>query len=98
MAFKKGHQKYGGKKKGTPNGERRLAREIIENALQKSIPERLLELCIIYPDKEPDILQSLMPFCYPKLQTMQISAEPTPDGSSEVDGLVVWLRNTQTVE
>lgn len=74
MAFQKGHPKYGGIKKGTVRTERQLVREIVEAAYEgKPIPERLAEIAKKSPQKEIDILLALMPYCYPKLQAIDLT-------------------------
>lgn len=81
MPFVKGQKKTGGMKKGFISPQKQIVREVIEKSLGKSIPERLMELSGGDPDKETDILLDLMPYCYPKLQALQISHDPSQDKS-----------------
>lgn len=78
MPFEKGHKKIGGNVKGQPNKERRMVREIVEACLGSTVPELLLEeLARATPKLKVQILEGLMPYCYPKLQSIEVSAEVT---------------------
>lgn len=74
MGFEPGHQKVGGRKKGTPNKAASEAREIVEKILGKSIPARLLELSKT-PKEEREVLLSLLPYTYNKLQAIEVSGD-----------------------
>jgi len=71
MTFVKGHKKLGGRTKGTPN--QKTFRELVEDKMGQSIPERLLQLCIEKPADEKDILKAMLPYAYPKLQNVEMS-------------------------
>lgn len=65
-----------GIKKGQTHAEskKRTVREIVEQCLGKTIPERLLEIAKENPLKEAEILDGLMPYTYPKLQAVEMKA------------------------
>lgn len=84
----KGHPKWGGRKKGTPNKVNAAVREIVEQVLGKTIPERLLEIARDRPREEPDILMALLPYSYPKLAQTQIIGDVTLNASEEINRLV----------
>lgn len=84
MPFVKGHKKLGGRAKGQVSSEKKLAREIIEGVLKKTIPERLLEIAQRQPAKETEILLALLPYCYPKLQSMEVAATLEANISAEL--------------
>jgi len=73
--FEKGHNKTGGRKKGTPNRrtekERNLIRQIVDKEL-KAFP-RLL--CQVEPKDRMLIVTKLMPFVYSKKQEISIEDE-----------------------
>jgi hypothetical protein len=75
MGFEKGHPKYGGIKKGETQRERRVVREIVEECLGSTLPQRLLSLAKNSPKLEIQILEGLMPYCYPRLQSVEMNAE-----------------------
>lgn len=54
-------------------------REVVEETLGKSIPERLLELAKQQPENEVIILKELMPYCYCKLAPVAIPPPPSPE-------------------
>lgn len=92
MPFEYGHKKSRGRKPGSQNKSRQLVREIVESALKKSIPARLLELSKGSPDVERETLLDLMPYCYPKLQAVEHSGEvANPDGNDAVKALTEEL-------
>lgn len=82
MPFIKGQPKKGGRQKGTPNRSKVFVKEIVEAALGKSIPDRLLEIAKAQPREEKEILLALLPYAYPKLQSTEIEA--TIHGDVEV--------------
>lgn len=79
MPFEKGHKKIGGRTKGAIN--RKTFREIFEEGLGKSIPERLLELCKQRPSEEKDILKIVLPYSYAKLQNIEMSGSVDTTGT-----------------
>lgn len=93
--FQPGHEKKGGRKKGTPNRDKAQVRAIVECCLGKSIPERLMELVggkNADPEAERDLLLDLMPYCYPKLASVEHSGEiANPEGSDAVKELTAEL-------
>ncbi len=72
-------KKTGGRKKGTPNKANRAFREILEEGLGKTIPERLLELIQANPDHETETLLQLLPYCYCKLAPVLIPPPPSAE-------------------
>lgn len=77
MVFVGGHEKIGGRKKGTPNKrttrERNLIRQIVDKEL-KAFP-RLLER--VEPKERMLIVTRLMPFVYARKQEVSIQEETT---------------------
>lgn len=80
MPFEPGHKKIGGRPKGGKNLKKVILREVIETALLgKSIPEYIMEKINTDPRLksdprlEIDILMDLMPYCYPKVQAVEIT-------------------------
>lgn len=70
MGFEKGHEKQGGRKKGTPNKStmelRAVLKEIIDSELEM-LPNRLEQLS----DKERlDVVIKLMPFALPRVKAV----------------------------
>lgn len=107
MGAPKGRPKPAGSgiKKGTPHKYSRacLVRDIVQEKLGKSIPERLLELSKLMPDREADILLDLMPYCHPKLAQIDMTAQAallneTSGDSKVVDNLVTWFTNLNQIE
>ncbi len=96
--FEPGHKKMGGRQKGGTNLERRAAKQIIETALQKTIPERLLELCQKSPRDEADILIALMPYCYPKLHAVDVEAHLVHNEGDEIARLSAKILMLTTKE
>lgn len=80
MAAPKGHPKYAGAGRvaGVPNKNKAVCREIIELALGKSLPDKIAELAeqIRDPKDKAQILSGLMPYCYPKLATVEVVSTP----------------------
>lgn len=76
MPFEKGKPKTGGRQKGTPNKDKRTVREIVETALGKAIPERIMELvAYMEPEREIELLLDLLPYTYPKKKEVAVSGE-----------------------
>lgn len=73
MAFEEGHKKVGGRTKGVPNKTtielRGLLRDLINEEFQ-SLPETLNQ--IQDPIKRLEILTKLMPYVFPKMQTIDL--------------------------
>ena len=71
--------KYGGRQKGTPNRLTKELRAILKEALHKeleSIGERLEQL---EPKERLEVLIKLMPFVFPKMNTMSHSMDEPID-------------------
>ena len=77
MGAPKGHEKWGGRQKGTPNKDKLLCRELVEAVLGGPIPEKISQLALEIHDKKEraNILSGLMPYCYPKLTSVEVSGE-----------------------
>jgi hypothetical protein len=71
MAFESGHSKVGGRTKGVPNRNtielRAMLRETLEFEIQ-NLPEYLNS--ISDPKMKIELLIKLMPFVFPKMQTI----------------------------
>lgn len=95
MAFKKGQAKVPGsgiKKGGSWRGK--PVRDIVEEMLNCSLPERVMQLCRNINDErlELDVMLDLMPYCYPKYQAVELQAQATIDVNNEnVQALVILL-------
>lgn len=82
----------GGRKPGAQNKDKRIVREILEAALGRSLPEEVLRtLDGLPPSKRCEILVSLMPYCYPKLQSIQVQHEELNSKSELVDQMMKRL-------
>ena len=79
MAFQQGHEKLGGRRTGSPNHKTALLREIVEEAIGGTIPERLIELSRGDADQETQVLLALMPYCHAKIASVEISVENSKD-------------------
>lgn len=100
MPFAKGHKKYGGMKKGFVHSQKQIVRQTVESALKKSIPDRLIELLeTADPEKEIQVLLDLMPYCYPKLQAIEVSQDPDDQSAQqeEVKKLAEWLKRVREI-
>lgn len=88
--FEKGHKKIGGRKKGSINKIKTTVREAVETALNGSLPEILIDQYSLMSDPEAKVklLLELMPYCYPKLSSqdvsMELNAEVEANTSSEI--------------
>ena len=75
MGFEKGHAKMGGIQKGQKQARTQF-REMFEAMLGKTIPERLNEIIGMGgmdPLQEADLLVKILPYCYNKLNAIDIS-------------------------
>ena len=73
---------------GSSNCGKRLFREALEDRLDQSIPERLVALIQRHPERELDILLSILPYCYSRLAPVD-GARPI----SEEEEDAVFLRS-----
>lgn len=81
MAFQKGKPRpaNAGRKKGALNQDKRIVRDIVEKALGKSLPDEIVStLHALEDDEKARTLLGLMPYCYPKLQSVEVSG---PNGA-----------------
>lgn len=63
-----------GRKPGTPNRDKGLVRQIVENSLQKSIPEAVLALLDdLEPMQKAQVLLDLMQYAYPRLKAVELT-------------------------
>lgn len=85
--------KTGGRSKGTPNKDKNLVRDIVEQCLGKSIPARLIEIAKKDPRQEASILEGLMPYAYARMQAIEVTADVESNSTSEeVHYLVEWIK------
>jgi hypothetical protein len=97
MPFVKGQSKIGGRQKGSLNKNKLAVREIVEKALGKTIPESLLEIAeSLDPEKRANLLMDLMPFCYPKLQTIECTMDESEALSESKEAMhqetISWIK------
>jgi hypothetical protein len=70
MAFETGHQKVGGRKKGTPNKLTKEMREVLKDVVAdelNTLGQRLEEL---KPKDRLEVFIKLLPFVLPKMQSI----------------------------
>lgn len=93
MPFQKGHAPMGGRPKGVTS-KRLLVREIIEKCLGRTLPEDLLDMANKNPKLAMDIKIALLPYCHPKLQSIEVRADidATLDTSEQVNQLIEELK------
>lgn len=76
MQFQKGKPRHpnAGRRAGTPNKSTLVASEVVSIVYEgKSIPERLAEIAKTNRKYEVQILIALLPYCCPKLTSMEIT-------------------------
>ena len=102
MPFQKGHKKTGGRPKGAPNRDKRVVKEIVEAALGRSLPEEILSHYVNLKSTKPvmaaKIAEGLMPYCYPKLQSIEVDGSLgglSPEQEKEVAELTALLKETK---
>lgn len=77
MPFQKGHKLAKGRVKGSQNKDKAVVRSIIEAALGHSIPDEIMKHYeqIRAPMDKINILLQIAPYCYAKLQSIEVTAE-----------------------
>ncbi|MCX2718755.1 hypothetical protein [Lentiprolixibacter aurantiacus] len=77
MPFTKGHEKIGGRKKGTPNRITKELRNVLKEIIAQEL-EHLPSYLESIPDKKRiEILLKLMPYVFPRLNPISFeSGEP----------------------
>lgn len=91
MAAPKGHPRYGGRKKGTPNKKTAGIQSEIEARLGKSMPLAILdELADLDASERAHILLDLMKYVYPTRKAIEHSVDVPPevlDKFEELNGM-----------
>jgi hypothetical protein len=73
----KGHPKWGGKKKGTPNKDKQRVLDLCKQYGGKEPVEVLaIELNCGVPERAVWAADKLMPYCYPKLSSVVLAEDP----------------------
>lgn len=82
----KGHKRYGGRAKGTPNKRTEELQDFFDSK-GMFIPEMIVEkLHLLDDEKQIDVLLDLMPYLYPKRKAIEHSGEiemPSPKINEE---------------
>jgi len=73
--------KYGGRKKGTPNRLTKELRAILKEALHKELETIGDQLEQLEPKERLEVLIKLMPFVFPRMNTMSHSMDEPVDFS-----------------
>ena len=71
--------KYGGRKKGTPNRLTKELRAILKEALHKELETIGDQLEQLEPKERLEVLIKLMPFVFPRMNTMSHSMDEPVD-------------------
>ena len=83
-SFSKGHEKMGGRKKGTPNKMTSNLRKVLEEQLRPHI-EKLNDYIesITEPDKKATVLAQWAPYILPKLSNITLGEDGQRDITTE---------------
>jgi hypothetical protein len=73
--------KYGGRQKGTPNRLTKELRAILKEALHKELESIGEQLEQLEPKERLEVLIKLMPFVFPRMNTMSHSMDKPVDFS-----------------
>lgn len=99
MAFEQGHEKLGGRKKGTPNKKTLIKADDLLIELDVNPIQRLIELAesdLTSIDQKINCYKSIAQYTYPKFKSQELRVTPmeemgpveihlvSPDGSIEV--------------
>lgn len=88
MAFTKGNKLGKGRPKGSQNKVTSTVRETIEKALGKSLPEEIIEGYLQVKRSKPamalKVLEGLMKYCYPTLQSITVDAHHEIEDQDQV--------------
>jgi len=77
MAFKPGHQKRGGRTKGTPNKSTQALSELLEELNHDPLKETINTLPLLNPSDRVKTNLKLLEFIYPRKKAMEIEADVT---------------------
>jgi len=81
MARSKGSEKFGGRKKGTPNKKTIELKEFFDS-VDFCIPEEISKtLPSLEPEKKVEVLLKLMEFIYPKRKALEVNQTVRNEGS-----------------
>ena len=92
--------KYGGRQKGTPNKSSLVVREIIESALNNSLPGSIAEeiLEIRDPIDRARVKLELMKYCYPQLKSVEHTRDNPLDDMSNQEKLEAFKNAVRFLE
>lgn len=85
----KGQQKYGGRKKGTPNKTTQITRQLINDLAEKMLPQVLMDIKDMEPTERVKVFIKLCEFCIPKPQT--ISLDMTIEKQKTIEDRLIVL-------
>lgn len=95
--FEKGNKLGKGRPKGSLT--KKGINELVEQKLGRSMIDEMLELSSGNTKLRLEVLRDLLPYCYPKLQAMELAAGLDANLESEtVDQLAAWLMSLIEVE
>lgn len=93
MAFEKGKQKQGGRRRGTPNKTTEEAKTIINRIVDRSLSwaeEDIEKIRKKDPIRGFELAMKLMEYAYPKLKAIDIKG--TLDVNAKIDKIVVEVK------
>jgi len=88
MAFEKGHEKLGGRKKGSPNKKTLIKADDLLIKLDVNPIQRLIELAesdLTSVDQKINCYKSIAQYTYPKLKSQEIFIEPESTAPTRIE-------------
>lgn len=83
MGREKGCQKFGGRKKGTPNRRTQELKDLFES-INFNVPEEIRKILNeLEPEKKADILIKLLEYIYPKRKAVDVTDHSEPKQASK---------------
>ncbi len=76
MPAPKGHARYGGRQKGTPNKVTKDLIDIVHECLGMSLPEKIFELFPgLQKSQKAQVLMQMMDYIYPKRKAIDVTTK-----------------------
>lgn len=74
-----------GRPVGSIGNNKRNVRELVETAFNRSLPDMLTDVYreLDEPRDRAKLLLELMPYCYPKLQTVEVKRDPVDQAADQ---------------